>query len=120
MYPPALAEALRGIGIDALTVSELGLAGASDLDVLTAASAHNRVVLSENVADFARISAEHLSAGNHHAGVLIALSSRFSRRPAGIPPLAHAIGAVADKPLDDLIAYLEHAPAPAAGIVAQP
>jgi Domain of unknown function (DUF5615) len=108
MYPPALTNALRGAGIDAVTVSELGLAGRSDLDVLTAATAHIRAVLSENLADFARISADHLSAGQHHPGVLIALSSRFSRRPAGVPPLVKAIQAIADQELKDRVVYLEH------------
>jgi hypothetical protein len=32
-----------------------------------------------------------LTAGMHHPGVLIVLSSRFSRRPSGIPKIANAI-----------------------------
>jgi hypothetical protein len=107
MYSPALADALRRTRIDAVTVSELGLAGSSDPDVLAAAVAHGRAVLSENVADFARISAEHLTAGHHHPGVLIALSSRFSRRPAGVPALVTSIQAVAERPLEDRVIYLE-------------
>ena len=66
------------------TVVELGLAGSSDPEVFAAAIVDGRALLTENVADFARISAEHVSAGQHHPGVLIALSSRFSRRAAGI------------------------------------
>lgn len=49
------------------------------------------VLLTENVADFTRISVEHLLSGQHHPGVLIALSSRLSRRPTGIPALVEAI-----------------------------
>src|SRR6266568_5641004 len=94
MYPPALAKALRAAGIEASTAMELGLTGRSDPDLLAAAIAHGYTVLTENVADFARISAEHLTAGHHHSGVLIALSSRFSRRPAGITPMVAAITAV--------------------------
>ncbi|MGH9010653.1 MAG: DUF5615 family PIN-like protein [Acidimicrobiia bacterium] len=106
MYPTALAAALRQRGIDASTVVELGLAGRSDPDVLGAATSDGYTVLTENVADFARIAAERLTAGEHHHGVLIALSSRFSRRPSGIPTIVAAVTALADEDLDDRLVYL--------------
>lgn len=106
MYPPALADALRDGGLDATTVAEMGMTGRSDPDVLAAASASDRVLLTENVADFARICAERLSAGHHHPGVLIALSSRFSRRPAGIPRLAKAVQATTGEQIEDRVVYL--------------
>ena len=109
MYPAALAEALRAAGIDARTVVELGFAGRSDPEILAAAVADGYTVLTENVADFAHISAEHLTAGRHHSGVLIALSSRFSRRRAGIGALVAAIHTVADQRLDDRLVYLQNA-----------
>jgi len=95
--------------MDVDTVAELGLAGSSDAEVFSAALAQDRVVLTENVADFARIFAEHLAAGQHHPGVLMALSSRFSRRPAGIGAIVAAVLACADLPLDDRLVYLESA-----------
>ncbi|HLM85709.1 MAG TPA: DUF5615 family PIN-like protein [Solirubrobacteraceae bacterium] len=107
MYPAALAEALRAVDIDVSTVVKLGLAGCSDPEVFAAAVADGYMLLTENVADFARISAEHLTAGNHHPGVLIALSSRFSRRPAGVGALVAAICAVVDEVLADRIVYLQ-------------
>jgi uncharacterized protein with PIN domain len=107
MYSPALARELRAAGLDVDTVAELGLAGGSDPEVFSAALAQDRVVLSENVADFARIFAEHLAAGRHHPGVLIALSSRFSRRPAGLGAIVAAVLACADLPLEDRLVYLE-------------
>ncbi len=109
MYPAALAEALRGAGVDARTVVELGLAGSSDPEILAAAVADGYSVLTENVADFTHISAEHLTAGQHHPGVLIALSSRFSRRRAGIGALVAAVQAVADQPFEDRVVYLQNA-----------
>jgi predicted nuclease of predicted toxin-antitoxin system len=109
MYPPALAKALREAGIEASTALELALTGRSDPDLLAAAIAQGYTVLTENVADFARISAEHVTAGHHHSGVLIALSSRFTRRPVGISPLVAAITAVASEQLDDRLVYLERA-----------
>ena len=107
MYPASLAEALRTASIDAVTVAELGLAGRSDLDLFATAVADGDVLLTENVADFARIAADHLTAGHHHPGVLIALSSRFSRRPAGRGALVAAVLAIADQPLEDRVAFLE-------------
>jgi predicted nuclease of predicted toxin-antitoxin system len=109
MYSARLAEALRSANLDAVTVAELGLAGRSDLDVFAAAAADGCVLLTENVADFARIAADHLTAGRHHPGVLIALSSRFSRRPAGHGALVAAVLAAADDQLEDRVVFLERA-----------
>ena len=107
MYPASVAQALRAIGLDAATVADLRLAGASDREVFGAAVSDGMAVLTENVGDFAQIAAEHSIAGAHHSGLLIALSSRFSRRPAGIPPLITAIGALADEDIGDRVVYLE-------------
>jgi predicted nuclease of predicted toxin-antitoxin system len=107
MYSPRLAETLRAADIDASTIAELGLTGAADPEVLAAAIAEERVLLTENVADFSRISAEHLIAGRHHPGVLIALSSRFSRRAVGARPLVTAIQELAEQELNDCLVYLE-------------
>jgi hypothetical protein len=83
------------------------LAGRSDAELFTAALEQGYTLLTENVADFASIAADQLSAGGHHPGVLIALSSRFSRRPAGIAPLAAAVHALATEQLADRVLYLE-------------
>ncbi len=106
MYPRALAAALRSGGVEASTAAEMGLAGRSDPDLLPAAASQGYVLLTENVADFARAATERLTAGRHHAGVLIALSSRFSRRPSGIARIAAAVHAVGDELLDDRLVYL--------------
>jgi len=108
MYAMKLAQALRDQGIDAVTVAELGLAGRSDGDVFAIVTDGGYALLTENVSDFARLSSEHVAAGRHHYGVLIALSSRFSRRPAGYSAIAAAVAAVADDRLDDRLVYLEH------------
>jgi predicted nuclease of predicted toxin-antitoxin system len=107
MYSARLAEALRAAGVGARAVVELGLAGSSDPEIFAAAVADARALLTENVADFARISAEHVSAGQHHPGVLIALSSRFSRRPAGIESMVIAVRDIADQQLNDRLVYLQ-------------
>jgi predicted nuclease of predicted toxin-antitoxin system len=107
MYPPALADALRAAGIEAITVNGEGLAGRSDPEILAAAAEGGYAVLTENVADLARIATEQVAGAKHHPGVLIALSSRFSRRPQGIGAIASAVLAVADEALDDRLVYLQ-------------
>ena len=108
MYPVAVAEGLQAVGIDAVTVADLRLTGSSDAEVFGAAVASGRTVLTENVGDFTRIAADHSTAGHRHPGVLVALSSRFSRRPAGIPRLIAAIQAMAHEQLEDRVVYLRH------------
>ncbi|MGH7910439.1 MAG: DUF5615 family PIN-like protein [Candidatus Dormibacteraceae bacterium] len=107
MYPAALAKDLEAAGIEATTVAALRLAGGSDAEIFAAAVAGGYVVLTENVGDFARVAAEHSTAGGSHPGVLIALSSRFSRRPAGARPFVTAIASVAEQPLADRVVYLQ-------------
>jgi hypothetical protein len=107
MYPAALADALRAAGIEADTAAALRLAGSSDAELFAAAIAGRYAVLTENVGDLTRIAADHSAAGGHHHGLLIALSSRFSRRPHGIQTLVAAIQTVASEELDDRIVYLE-------------
>ena len=109
MYPAALAAALRDAAIDAVTVSELGLAGSSDPDLFEAARTGGYTLLTENVADFARIAAGTITSGGHHPGVLVALSSRFSRAPSGRPALLASIQAVAGEALGDRVVYLRPA-----------
>ncbi len=110
MYPPALADALRADGIEASTAAGLGLAGRSDPDLLAAAVDEGYVLLTENVADFARLANEQLISGGHHPGVLIALSSRFSRRPSGSNVIAKAVRSVAHEHLDDRLVCLGRPP----------
>jgi Domain of unknown function (DUF5615) len=105
VYPAAVAEALRASGIDATTIADLRLGGAPDAEIFRAAVAGGFCVLTENVGGFARIAAEHSTGGGHHTGVLIGLSSRFSRRPAVLQPLVDAIRAIADEQIADRVIY---------------
>jgi hypothetical protein len=106
MYAEKLAQALRDQSIEATVLAELGMAGRSDADVFAAAVDGGYALLTENVSDFARLCGEHVLAGGHHFGVLIALSSRFSRRPAGYAAIVTAVAAVAIEQLDDRLVYL--------------
>lgn len=107
IYPAALAAGLQDAGIDATTVGVLGLTARPDAEVFAAAVAGGYAVLTENVKDFTRLAADTVLAGQHHGGLLIALSSRFSRRPAGIPALVAAVQAVEHAELGDRVVFLD-------------
>jgi predicted nuclease of predicted toxin-antitoxin system len=107
MYPSALARALHVVGIDAITIIELGMAGTPDPDMFAYAVAENRTVLTENVADFVKIAAQHSTTGARHPGLLIALSNRFSRRALGRAAIVKAIQAHQAEELTNRIIYLE-------------
>lgn len=92
MYPARLARALRERGADAEGVDEQApLRGLSDEELLVVAAREGRALVSENVADFMRLYGEWGAAGRRHAGIVIALSSRFSRTPAGYEVLVDSL-----------------------------
>jgi len=100
MYPARLARALRERGADAEGVDERApLRGLADEELLAVAARERRALVSENVADFMRLYGEWGAAGRRHAGIVIALSSRFSRTPTGYEVL-----------LDSLVELCEHLP----------
>ena len=83
-----------------------GLAGSADDQVFASAIVGGYVVLTENVGYFARLAADYNNASRHHPGLLIGLSSRFSRRPSGMSALIGAVQFVAQQQLDDRVIYL--------------
>jgi Domain of unknown function (DUF5615) len=92
MYPAHLARELREREIDVKGVDERDpLEGLADEELLVIAAREERAVVSENVSDFMRLYGEWGAAGREHAGVVIALSSRFSRTPAGWAALVTAL-----------------------------
>lgn len=92
MYPARLAQALRDRGADAEGVDERSpLRGLADEELLVVAAREGRALVSENVADFMRLYGEWGAANRRHAGIVIALSSRFSRTPAGYEVLVDSL-----------------------------
>jgi hypothetical protein len=90
MYPPSLGARLRQRGVDCVAAldADVGLAGASDDHVLAWATAYDRAAVTENVADFAR-----LSASVAHAGLVLVPATRYPRTRAGLARLAEALAA---------------------------
>jgi hypothetical protein len=77
--------------VDACTVVELRLAGSSDPEVFAAAIADGRTLLTGNIGDFTRISTDHLVAGQHHPGGLIAVKQVDARLLGSV--LTHRVSA---------------------------
>jgi predicted nuclease of predicted toxin-antitoxin system len=87
MFPVSSAQHLRQSGDhEAEHVSEVGLSGAGDPAVAAFARAHELVVVTENVADFARMEdlvlvfvlKRHLPAGGAQAAALASLLRRWA------------------------------------------
>jgi hypothetical protein len=112
MCPARLARALRERGLDAEAVNERpSLHGLADEELLALAAREGRELPSENVAEFMRLNGEWGGSRRAHAGIVIALSGRFSRSPAGHEALVAALVELAsqrpgNKGLADAVHFL--------------
>lgn len=88
MYPRRLAEWLRRDGHDVVAVVELAnLIGATDLEVAHHAREDQRVIVTENIADFASFDR------GEHVGLLLVNDNRWPRTANRLPRLADALSA---------------------------
>ena len=91
MYPPAAAELLRQRGIDTLAVKESAeLCGLGDRELLAFAAVDRRVMVTENVADFAV-----LARTEEHVGIVFCHPRRFPRDADHIVRLVTALADLA-------------------------
>ena len=68
----ALVAALREHGVDVVTTNEMGLSGVADETQLSHATEQHRVIVSNNIGDFAQLHARWLGEGRRpHAGIVI-------------------------------------------------
>ncbi len=96
MHAPRVAARLRDRGYDAVAVKERAeLIGMSDEDLLRAAAADERAVVTENVKDFAPLHQYLSAAGQQHSGLILTHPRRFPRSaPDHVRVLADALGAL--------------------------
>ena len=66
---------LRGIGLE--TTTEAGMLERTDDEQLTYAATHQRVVVTSNVGDYARLHQEYVGAGRAHAGIVLIHQQRM-------------------------------------------
>jgi hypothetical protein len=74
----AVVSALRRIGIDVLTVLEVGRTGIGDVDQLRFATSLSRAFYSLNARHFACLHREFLARGEQHAGIIVIPRQRYS------------------------------------------
>jgi predicted nuclease of predicted toxin-antitoxin system len=100
---PQIAESLRSRGHDVVAVVERPeLRGRPDIDVLVAAAAERRVVVSEDIRDFARLGLSWLPSRKPHFGTILVSRRSFPRHPAAYGRLVRALEALlAAHPGDD-------------------
>ncbi|MDQ6616815.1 MAG: DUF5615 family PIN-like protein [Actinomycetota bacterium] len=90
-YPPVAAERLRDRGIDAVAVKESpALGGLEDDALLALATLDRRVLVTENIADFAV-----LGRAAEHVGIVFCHPRRFPRSPDHIHRLVDALAMLA-------------------------
>ena len=92
MLGPAIADALREIGVDVLAIcEEPQLRGLPDAEVLALAAAESRVVVTENILDFRRLETEWVADGRTHSGILYVHSRTFPMRRGRGQSIAQAL-----------------------------
>jgi len=73
----AVAAELRAAGIDVVTVRDAGRRGSDDPPQLHFATEQQRVVMTANIADFARLHAAWMRQGQTHAGIIFVPQQHF-------------------------------------------
>ena len=81
MWAAEIARQLRRRGVDALAATEAPTRyrGVPDHDVFARAREDGRVIVTDNVPDFAALVAEAASRGERHPGVVFAIRPAFDR-----------------------------------------
>jgi uncharacterized protein with PIN domain len=78
----------RNLGLDAVSVHEIGRRGLSDPEQFDFATAEGRIVVTRNRDDFLRLVVAAFEAGKSSPGVLVVPRSLLNKEPA---PIAHAL-----------------------------
>ncbi|MGH9054557.1 MAG: DUF5615 family PIN-like protein [Acidimicrobiales bacterium] len=82
MLSPAAAEELRRLGHDAVSVLDVGMGSADDSDVFDLAVRENRVVVTENFADFAGLLDERNASAAGNVPVVFVRRDALPKRGA--------------------------------------
>jgi predicted nuclease of predicted toxin-antitoxin system len=90
-YSTRIAESLRAHGHDVLAAVERGWHMESDETLLALCAAEQRVLLTNNVADFMALHRHWLAADRQHAGIVFTSDQSLPRTRAGIGVVVDAL-----------------------------
>lgn len=86
MHAPSIARVLVEDGEDVLAVAaEASLRGSPDADLLDHAATSGRALVTENIADFAKLTELWAAEGRLHAGLIFTNPKRFNRASVAYP-----------------------------------
>lgn len=102
---PEIATIGRGLGLDVLSLHELGRCGLSDEDQLRFSATQARIFVTRNRDDFLRLTLSFFESGETHAGILIVPRSLPNNRPARI---SHALKRWHDRPGDRGLHFIDY------------
>lgn len=103
----ALAGQLRAAGWDAVSTPEANRLGERDPAQLTWAAQNSRVLVTFNVADFARLHHDWMQQGLHHAGLIVSRQRPVGETLRGLLRLAQTLSA---EEMQDRLEYLSDWP----------
>jgi hypothetical protein len=116
MWSAEIARQLRRRGVDVVAATELPrrYRGIPDDEVFRRARSDGRVIVTDNVGDFALLVADAAGRGDDHAGVIFAVGHAFDRaRPGVVGAMVRALDALAKSPEAGRLAgravFLRHA-----------
>jgi len=115
-YTRAIAEELRRHGVDAVAIQRdrPDLEGQDDRVILRTAAAERRVVVTNNVRDFAPLVEQFGLRGETHFGVILTDDATFPRTHEGVGTIVRALTAFAQgSDDDDLLDSCLYLPRPA-------
>ncbi|HJQ42847.1 MAG TPA: DUF5615 family PIN-like protein [Jatrophihabitantaceae bacterium] len=94
----AIADRLRAVGVDAIAVVEDALlVGAPDSDILEAATAQRRCLVTLNIADFVVLSRQWQAAGRDCAGIVYVPSRAFPQNRSFIGSVSAELKELVDR-----------------------
>lgn len=115
MIGPRVAQSLRARGLDAVAVAERAdLRSLADPAVLEIAQSEDRILVTRNVADFARLDHEWQAVGRPHRGIVMVVESAFPQNRNLIGALVAALAAAGERdqlPRPNAVLYLRPATA---------
>lgn len=100
-----VAAGLRRRGLDAVSMPEAGRLAAQDEEQLARAAGEDRVPITFNVADFARLHHEWSAAGRAHAGLVVSRQRPIGEVVRAVERLAASLDRDA---MRDRLEYLSH------------